>query len=236
VHVSIHDVAPPFRAKVDMALAMARAVGAKPALLVVPDFHGEAPLGKDAPFCAWLRSLQRDGHEVFLHGYLHRARPRSVRPLAWYFAQRVVSNGEAEMSDLSQDEGAVALDLGERALAEQGLRIDGFVPPAWSMPRWLIPMLAARAYGYSEDHTHVYAPDEGAKRASLVLNFASRTPARLVASVAFCRLATPFAALLPARIAIHPADMGVGRLREEVGRLLDWGRGRFVDRARALCA
>jgi predicted deacetylase len=231
VHVSIHDVAPPFRPQVERALEMAGAEGARPALLVVPDYHGEAPLAQDAEFCAWLRGLQRAGHELFLHGYSHRARhdPRT-RGLSWYFRQRVVSAGEAEMSDLSRDEASERLDRGERALTDAGLRVDGFVAPAWSMPRWLLPMLAARGCPYSEDHLRVYAPREGARRASLVLNYASRTPARLFSSVAFCRAATPLGALVRARIAIHPADMHHGLLRREIARLLAWGRGRFVAR------
>jgi hypothetical protein len=220
VHVSIHDVAPPHRPEIELALEMARAEGARPALLVVPDFHGDAPLEDDAPFCAWLRRLQAEGHEVFLHGYFHQ--------------RRVASAGEAEMSELSPDEAGERLDAGERALAKAGLRIDGYVAPAWSMPGWLIPMLAARACAYTEDHLHVYAPSEGRKRASLVLNFASRTPARLVSTVAFCRLSTPLAAFAPTRIAIHPADMRHALLRHEVRRLLAWGRGRFLARGREL--
>jgi uncharacterized protein len=236
VHVSIHDVAPPFRPEIEHALAMARAEGARPALLVVPDFHGEAPLGKDPPFCAWLRELQGAGHEVFLHGYSHLARPGSSASsgLARYFTQRVMSAGEAEMSDLSPDEACERIDAGERALTEAGLRVDGFVAPAWIMPRWLLPLLAARACPYTEDHLHVYAPSEARKRASLVLNYASRTPARLLSSVAFCRLATPLAALAPARIVIHPADMRHALLRHEVARLLAWGSRQFVDQAKGL--
>jgi predicted deacetylase len=232
VHVSIHDVAPPFRPEVELALQMARVEGARPALLVVPDFHGEAPIVRDASFCEWLRGLQRDGHEVFLHGYSHRSSLASGA--SSYLAQRVASAGEAEMSDLSPDEARERLDAGERALADVGLRIDGFVAPAWILPRWLLPMLAARACAYTEDHLHVYAPSEGRRRASLVLNYASRTPARLFSSVAFCRVATPLAALAPARIAIHPADMRHALLRREVGRLLAWGKGRFVERGRDL--
>jgi uncharacterized protein len=232
VHVSIHDVAPPFRPEIELALEMAHAEGARPALLVVPDFHGEAPIGRDASFCEWLRGLQGDGHEVFLHGYSHQG-SRSPGASS-YFAQQVVSAGEAEMSGLSQDEVSERLDAGERALMDAGLRVDGFVAPAWVSPRWLLPMLAARACAYTEDHLHVYAPSEARRRASLVLNYASRTPARLLSSVAFCRIATPLAALAPARIAIHPADMRHGLLRHEVRRLLGWGRGRFVERGRDL--
>jgi predicted deacetylase len=142
-----------------------------------------------------------------------------------------VSDGEAELSGLSRGELVRRLDDGERALREVGLEVDGFVAPAWSLPRELVPILAARRYAYTEDHVRIYAPVEGRSRASLVLNYASRTPARLYSSVAFCRAATPLAALVPARIAIHPGDMRDARLRREVAGLLAWGQAHFVKRA-----
>src|SRR5207302_408976 len=60
--------------EVDVALEMAHAHGVKPALLVVPDFHGRAPLYEHPKFCERLRALEAGGHEIYLHGYYHRAR------------------------------------------------------------------------------------------------------------------------------------------------------------------
>jgi hypothetical protein len=47
-------------------------------------------------------------------------------------------------------------------------------------------------------------------------------------------VATAFSALAPTRIAIHPLDMRSPSLRRELERLLSWGRGRSVSRAREL--
>ena len=49
-----------------------------------------------------------------------------------------------------------------------------------------------------------------------------------------CRLARPARRLLPARIAIHPADMKYALLRGEIAALLDWGAGDFVEPGAAL--
>lgn len=241
VHVSIHDVSPAFAPELEEALAACAAVGARPALLVVPDFHGQWPLGAHPEFCARLRSLQAEGHEIFLHGFFHKARtgdpgrdvglpPRrgtAGRPgrLRSAFAQRVASGGEAEFSDLSRDEGVERLAEGERVLEEAGLRVDGFVPPAWSMERWLLPLLAERGYRYCEDHGRVYDPAAGRARASVVLNYATRTPGRLASSVAWCRVARYAGAVLPARIALHPGDVRMPGLRGEIAGLLRWGAG-----------
>jgi hypothetical protein len=66
------------------------------------------------------------------------------------------------------------------------------------------------------------------------MNYASRTPSRLLSSVAWCRLARPARRLLPARIAIHPADMRYSLLRSEIESLLAWAEGDFVDTGAAL--
>lgn len=247
VHVSIHDVSPAWEREVDLALEMAHEAGVRPALLVVPDFHGRAPLGEHPAFCERLRALEADGHEIYLHGYYHRARPWAEHagaagargPLArarYAFAQRVVSGGEAEFSDVSREEARARLDAGERVLRGAGLSIAGFVAPAWSMPRWVLRLLGERGYRFTEDHGRVYDPAARRARASLVLNYASRTPGRLLSSVAFCRLARPARRLLPARIAIHPADMRFALLRSETRELLAWAAGDFVRRGADLLA
>jgi hypothetical protein len=98
------------------------------------------------------------------------------------------------------------------------------------MPRWHLPMLAARGYRFCEDHTHVYDPVADRSRFSTVLNYATRTPARLLSTVVYCRAALPLSRLAPARLAIHPGDMRVMLVRRELARLLSLCRGRFAAR------
>jgi len=250
VHVSIHDVSPAWSNEVDLALEAAHAHGVRPALLVVPDFHGRAKLSDSPAFCARLRDLEAQGHEIYLHGYYHRARAwdehakvpvdEARSDLAsrarYLFAQKIVSGGEAEFSDVSRQQAQDRLDAGERMLREAGLSIRGFVAPAWSMPPWVLALLGERGYSFTEDHTRVYDPASKRSKASVVLNYASRTPSRLLSSVAWCRLARPARRVLPARIAIHPADMRYALLRREIESLLAWGEGDFVATGAALLA
>jgi predicted deacetylase len=243
IHLSLHDVSPAWSAEVEAALELAREVGAKPALLVVPNFHGEWPLEEHPEFAERLRALQAEGHEVFLHGFFHSARKEPgtasdgrPRGFGWYFAQRVTSAGEAEFRDVSREEATERLDRGERTLRGAGLTIDGFVAPAWGMAPWLLPMLAARGYRFAEDHLRIFDPAGGRTRASVVLNYASRTRLRMWSTVAWCRAAKHARAVLPARIAIHPGDVRVPLLRRELRRLLAWGAGDYVPRAPSLFA
>lgn len=240
VHVSIHDVSPAWEREVDVALEIARDHGVRPALLVVPDFHGRAKLSDHPAFAARLRRLEAEGHEIYLHGYYHRASAwpaterggsRSGLSRAKHvFRQRIVSAGEAEFADVTEREARERLEAGERMLEDAGLEIRGFVAPAWSMPSWMHAVLRERGYAFTEDHLRVYGPAEGRSRPSVVLNYASRTPGRLLSSVAWCRIARPARRFLPARIAIHPADMRFALLRRETEALLAWGRGDFVPR------
>jgi predicted deacetylase len=235
VHVSIHDVSPVWLDEVEEALELCDAFAVRPALLVIPNFHGRASVLEHQGFCERLRGLQALGHEVYLHGFFHESRsaPDDRYPggrLAWLLSQRIVSHSEAEMSELSPDEGRERLDEGERMLQAAGLHIDGFVPPAWSMPAWLLPMLATRGCRFTEDHFRVYDPARSLARASVVLNWASRSPARLVSTVAWCRAARHARSLMPARIAIHPADMRHPLLRREIASTLAWARSDTVER------
>jgi hypothetical protein len=235
VHVSIHDVSPAWKAEIEDALEMTRRRGVRAALLVVPNFHAQWPLESDGAFCERLRELQADRHEIYLHGFFHAASDRRAGSrLKWAFRQRVVSAGEAEFASVSRSEAAARLDRGRRVLEDVGLRPTGFVAPAWSMPSWLVPMLGDRGYEFSEDHTHVYDPARNRRRPSVVLNWASRSPARLASTVLWCRLAKHARALVPARIAIHPADMRLLLLRKEIDALLAWAEGDVVATGREL--
>jgi len=235
VHVSLHDVSPAWEREVEHALELCAEVGAKPALLVVPNFHGASPLLDHPAFCARLRELQTAGHEVYLHGFFHLATGEARGASGW-FRQKIVSAGEAEFSAVTREEAAARLDDGARVLAQAGLRIDGFVAPAWSMPRWVNDLLADRGYRFTEDHTRVIDPAAHRARPSVVLNYASRTPGRLLSSVAWCRLAKIGRVALPARVAIHPADMRYALLRGEVASLLAWAATDLVPRGRDLLA
>lgn len=223
MHVSLHDVTPAFADAMDAALTLADRHGLKPALLVVPDHHERTRLEDHPAFVDTLRTLSRRGHEIYLHGLTHRAsHDDQTASAARYFRQRVVSAGEAEFASIGREEGARRLGEGLARLRALDLPVSGFVAPAWSFRPWLLPLLGAYNVHYTEDHLRVYDPVRGIQRASLVLNFASRSWSRIASTTLFCRAARPLAALTPTRVALHPGDFGVTVLRREVESLLGW--------------
>ncbi|APR99646.1 DUF2334 domain-containing protein [Pajaroellobacter abortibovis] len=252
IHVSIHDVSPVFAEEVEAALAYCRQAGVVPTLLVVPNFHGQWPLSHHPDFCARLRKLQGQGHEIFLHGLTHQSRTQppskrvthhapTLRPsqptgLSWHFAQRMVSNYEAEFFDLSLAEADERLQQGIETFNLVGLQVHGFIPPAWSMPCWMLSLLAKHGFSFTEDHTTIYNPCIGLKKKSVVLNYATRSPARLLSTAAYCRLMRHAHRITPLRFVIHPTDMRYVLIRHEIERFLKWGKGAFVPKGEDLFA
>lgn len=236
VHLSLHDVCPAFPREIENALELCQKFGAKPALLVVPNFHGTAPLQEHSDFCRQLRGLAIDGHEIYLHGLLHQAemkprreteagRPRGVRR---WFAQRVVSAGEAEFSDLGFAEAARRLDEGLSTLRSVGLNPQGFIPPAWSMPSWVRPLLGARNLRYTEDHLRVYDALRGTARTTLLINWATRTRTRFWSTLLAGRALWRASSLMPVRLALHPHDFSHPRVAREIALFLARAQGHWV--------
>ncbi|MBE0592398.1 MAG: DUF2334 domain-containing protein, partial [Gemmatimonadales bacterium] len=110
--VSIHDVTPAHAEHVAEILALLEEFRlTRYALLVVPDWHGEWPLGAHPHFTAMLRERQHAGAEVLLHGLRHDevgTRRSPVHHLrAWGRTAR-----EAEFLTLDADEAARRVDRG----------------------------------------------------------------------------------------------------------------------------
>ncbi|MBI5516071.1 MAG: polysaccharide deacetylase family protein [Deltaproteobacteria bacterium] len=231
--MSLHDVSPRWEDELRVALRWCHEVGARPGLLVVPDFHGRHPLEGSPAFVAWLHTLADTGHEVFLHGYRHLARHGDG--VGYVLAQRVLSAGEAEFAALDEAEGAPVLDRGLKLFKHLGLPVHGFVPPAWTRRPWLLGALRERGVPYCEDQLFSYRPTDGARRFCPALNYASRTRARRLSSLAYARLGRGWHGLgAPVRVAIHPADLHHPALAEGTRGLLRWSLGRTVDRVQAL--
>ncbi len=228
IQVSIHDVSPRWQSEVETALAWCEAIGVKPGLLVVPEFHHAHRLTDDDAFCARLRELSAHGCEVFLHGY-HHLSPAGTG-VGHFLAQKVASAGEAEFAAYERDEGERHLDRGLAMLAEIGLPVRGFIPPAWTRRAWLMDALRQRGLSFTEDQLFVYDPVMGRRVFCPAINYASRTLGRRLSSVAYARAARQYTRVgLGVRVAIHPADLHHELLVRETRSLLAWARGRTTD-------
>ena len=184
--VSIHDVTPALAAGVRRLWAMCAARGLRPALLVVPDWHGEWPLAGHAGFVRWLRERADEGAEIVLHGERHS--PGEFRALDRAAARQ-------------------RIDRGLRALRALGLEPSGFVPPAWLATEEGHRAVGDAGLGFSEEERSIRLFPPGRRVPSPAVRWSARTPVRAWGSVAVARgrWLLQRRARHP-RLAFHPQD------------------------------
>lgn len=216
---AIHDVSPRFEAEIDgLVELLAPHVGARLAMLVVPDHWGSSPIVPGSAFAGRLRGWAVQGVEMFLHGYFHRddAMHASAADRA---RARLMTAGEGEFLGLSASAAAARIERG-RALIEDvtGLPVAGFVAPAWLYGSGALDALAQSAMPLAEDHFRIWSPTTGAVLArGPVITWASRTRARLASSLA-AAAALRKAPLGVLRIGVHPPDIRHPAIIRSIGR------------------
>jgi predicted deacetylase len=221
--VSIHDVTPALERNVRTLWEMCRGLGVVPALLVVPDWHGEWPLGQFPAFTDWLQECTHAGAEIFLHGQRHDevGLPRSPRD-AWRAWGKTAREGE--FLTLDEHAARARIDLGLSLFAGLGLHAIGFVPPAWLARPACDGAVAGAGLRFSEDDSAIHAYDATPMRriTSPVVRWSSRTALRAYGStaVAALRWRTQRRAS-HVRIALHPSDLDHPATARSVSRALD---------------
>ena len=232
--VSIHDVSPAQEAKVLRLWDLCAGRGVTPALLVVPNWHGEWPLQDHPRFINWIRARAEEGAELVLHGERHDeiGLPRG---LADHWRAWGKTDGEGEFLTLDGPQARERLDRGLAHLRELGLDPTGFVPPAWLAREVAYEAAAAVGLGFSEDTRSVRLLPSGRRVRSPVIRWSTRTSIRSWGSVAVAesRWILQRTAAYP-RIALHPRDLDHPAAARSVERTLDrWlgqhSAGRYSD-------
>lgn len=219
--LSIHDVAPAFEGAVDRLHAhLAQAGGSQLAMLVVPRHWASAPVTAGSPFATRLRGWSDAGVEMFVHGWTHRDETEHAGRWTRWKATRLTA-GEGEFLGLGEAEARIRMSEG-RALMEDvtGRPVAGFIAPAWLYGEGALSAAAAEGFAMLEDHRRVWRPRDRATLATgPVVTWASRSPARATASLAFAAMARrvlPMQATV--RIAVHPGDTSRADLMASINR------------------
>ena len=235
---SIHDVSPRFEAEAERLLDLFVGVMREPrvALLVVPDYWGEAPIRAGTPFARRLRRWRELGVEIFLHGWSHRDTHVHPDPLRRLMASQMTA-GEGEFLGLDRAQARARLEAGRSLLEDvTGHPVAGFVAPAWLYGPGALEALAELGFPLAEDHFRVWRPVTGEVVArGPVVTWASRTRGRMIASLAAAAAAR--AALKRTRVqrvAAHPGDTAHPVLMQSVRRTLEsfaafGAAGRYTD-------
>jgi hypothetical protein len=215
--VAIHDVAPPNLPAVRRLWQLCREAGVLPALLVVPDWHGDAPIERDPRFLAWLRGAVAEGADILLHGERHDevGRPRTLSD-ELRAAGRTAREGECLTLDAPELEALVARGLARlRAL---GFPVLGFVPPAWLMRAEARRGIYAAGARLTEDEAAIYLAT-GRRITTPALRWSARTAFRARASLLVAGWRWRQQRRTPVmRIALHPSDLNHPAVARSVAR------------------
>jgi predicted deacetylase len=219
--VSIHDVTPALADGVARLWALCAARGLRPALLVVPDWHGEWPLEAHPDFVAWLRDRAAEGAEIVLHGERH-----DEIGLPRRFTDRLRALGatakEGEFLTLDGAAAGERIARGLTRLRSVGLEPVGFVPPGWLARSEAHRAAGGSGLAFSEDAHAIHLHPSGRRLPSPVVRWSARTPVRAWGSVAVARgrWALQARARHP-RIAFHPQDLAHPATSASLGPTLD---------------
>ena len=234
--VSIHDVAPPNLAAVRRLWQLCRDAGVMPALLVVPDWHGSAPIEREPRFLAWLRGAVADGAELLLHGERHdeAGRPRTLADEV-RAAGKTAREGECLTLDAPELEALVARGLARLRIL--GFSPRGFVPPAWLMRADARPGIYAAGAAFTEDERAIYFAT-GRRVTAPALRWSTRSAFRANTSVLVSEWRWRRQRRSPVmRIALHPADLNHAGVTRSVERALArWTAGRAAGSYASLAA
>ncbi len=233
--VSIHDVTPALEAPVRALWHLCRAHGVTPALLVVPDWHGDWPIERHPLFMDWVRARSRDHAEIVLHGERH---DEVGLPRGLHDTLRAVGRTarEGEFLTLDHDAARRRITRGLARLRDQQLAPVGFIPPAWLAREATHDVVREAGLCFSEDADAVRLHSRRARVMAPALRWSGRTTVRAWGSraVASMRWRTLQEAPL-LRLALHPQDLAhpvtAASVIREVAR---WLRARTTIRYEAL--
>lgn len=227
VLLAIHDVAPPFTEECLALWALCRAQGIRPALLVVPEWHGCWPLADDRALVRWLRCCQDDGAELMLHGHRHDevGSTRSLRG-----SLRAVGRTAREGEFLSLSYDAAQARIARRLEVLHGLALTpiGFVPPAWLMSSDTHRAAASCGLPISEDAEGVLSLATGGRVAAPAVRWSTRTRLRAALSPMVAQSRREWHGQCDVvRLALHPRDLHDAAVARSVRDAVRW---RSTDR------
>jgi predicted deacetylase len=229
--VAIHDVTPAHAGAVTELWRMCSVLAIRPALFVVPDWHGEFPLERYPDFVAWVRTQARAGGEIVLHGERH---DEQGLPRRWRDQLRAWGRTAREAEFLTLDEAAARTRIGRGLSRLRALELEptGFVPPAWLASQATHRVAGEAGLRFTEDAASIRLHPGDQRIAAPAYRWSARTGFRAWGSVVVAagrHLIQRRADLV--RLALHPLDLSHPAVAASISdTLLRLGRERHVVR------
>ncbi|MEO6969826.1 MAG: polysaccharide deacetylase family protein [Chthoniobacterales bacterium] len=220
--VSVHDVAPATRPRVEEILAqLARAGVARCSLLVVPDYHRTGHSLGEPAFADWLQALQADGHEIVVHGFYHERARREGESARQKLVTRVYTADEGEFYDLDYEEASRLLRGAQDDFAAHGFHPTGFIAPAWLLGTAAERAVVDAGFRYTTTLRGIRDFTSGEEIFSQSLVYSVRSAWRRVVSRAWNRML--FQRLTKnqlLRLGLHPPDVEHPRIWRQINALV----------------
>jgi predicted deacetylase len=220
--VSIHDVAPSTRVKVEKILASLASGGVHTcSLLVVPDYHRLGRSLADRRFCSWLHALAANEHEIVIHGFFHqRARRRDENTRA-KIVTRIYTADEGEFFDLGYGEALHLIRTAQEDFKAHGFHPTGFIAPAWLLGAEAERALIDAGMSYTTTLRTVRDFDRGRTISSQSLVYSVRSGVRRISSLAWNRSLFRRLTSNPLlRLGIHPPDIDRAAIWKQIGEIV----------------
>lgn len=222
VVVSLHDVSPRTMEPCARQLAEVTALGVSHcSLLVIPNHHGRGHVRESEACCAWLRAVEKDGHEIVTHGYFHQRPRRTAESWKTRLITGTYTAGEGEFFDLGETAARQCVARGNEELRAIGLHPTGFIAPAWLLSDGAEQALRSLGVAYTTRLRTVLnlRSNTTLHTQSLVWSVRNawrRTVSQLWNAFLFQRLRNE--PLL--RISLHPVDMAHPAVWKQIQRLI----------------
>ena len=219
--VSVHDVSPLTRYRVEVMLRDLAEVGVGvTSLLVVPDHHHRADIDQDSGFLAWLREKEAAGHEMVLHGFYHRREKAGGGGWTRKIVTEHYTAGEGEFYDLDYETARGRMGRGREKLTGAGLEVIGFIAPAWLLGDEAERAARNLGFAYTTRLGGVLDLRCGDYTASQSLVYSVRSAWRRAVSLWWnAWLASRLRKNPLARLGLHPPDWGHDKIRAQALRL-----------------
>jgi len=220
--VSIHDVAPSTRAKVEKILASLAGRGVHTcSLLVVPDYHRLGRSLADRSFCSWLHALAANEHEIVIHGFFHqRARRRGENARA-KIVTRIYTANEGEFFDLDYSEALRLIRKARKDFKAHGFHPTGFIAPAWLLGAEAERAVIDAGMSYTTTLRTVRDFDRDCTITSQSLVYSVRSGLRRISSLAWNRSLFRRLTSNPLlRLGIHPPDIDRRAIWKQIGEIV----------------
>jgi uncharacterized protein len=221
--VSIHDVAPSTREKLERILAdLKRHRVSACSLLVVPNYHRRGRSLTDPDFCSWLHELEASGHEIVIHGFLHERARQPNESMHGKILTRILTADEGEFFDLNYPDALHLVREARHDFEAHGFRPHGFIAPAWLLGAEAGRAVIDACMDYTTTLRTVHDIAGGRTFTSQSLVYSTRSGWRRAMSLAWNRFLFRHQTRNPLlRLSIHPPDIAYRAIWEQITGLID---------------